>query len=65
MDSLGVGGLALGSLTGLLVLLWILASILIPFLIWGIYNQTRRARIELEAIKALLASQKSATAPHL
>ena len=43
-----------GLFGALLVLIWIIASLLVPFLIWGIYNQSVKSRKELERIREAL-----------
>jgi len=48
---------SLGVIGALFILFWAIVSLLVPFLIWGIYNQTSRSRKELEKIRALLESR--------
>lgn len=51
---------ALGGISAILVIFWAIASLFLPFFIWGTYNQSVKAAKELVAIRKLLAQQPSA-----
>lgn len=56
MDSnLGLGGI--GGFGALFIIFWVIASVLLPFLVWGIYNQTHASRRELEKIRKAIELQ--------
>ena len=47
----------LGAAGAILALFWIIAGLLLPFLVWGIYNQTHASRRELEKIRKAIELQ--------
>jgi len=56
MDSnLGLGGI--GGFGAIFIIFWVIASVLLPFLVWGIYNQTHASRRELEKIRKAIELQ--------
>ena len=51
----------LGAIWGLLVVFWVIASLLIPFFVWGIHSKAHKMSLELSDCKRLL--QKIAGEP--
>lgn len=50
LESLGVFG-------SLIILFWIIAGILVPFFIWGIYNKANRISKEVIEIRNILKNE--------
>ncbi|MDB4309155.1 hypothetical protein N9913_02475 [Porticoccaceae bacterium] len=49
------GFAGLGALGGVFVVFWAIASILIPFFIWGIHSKAHQAAKDISEIKLMIA----------
>lgn len=48
---------ALGLPVVIVLIFWAIAGFLLPFLVWGIYNQTHRSARELEKLRKAMELQ--------